>query len=127
MPATKPSSSNPLVAVSSKKGLDRAAEDLEAAAARHGLTVVAIHDLAPGIRGCRVYEVCHEGRARMARERQPDSAVLIPCRILLNTVDDGTRLVALRPSALLGILEGFEDLAEEMTRTIERALEEAAR
>ena len=127
MRAKKRQPSNPFLSASSKKGLDRAAEDLEDAAARHALSVVAIHDLAPGIRDCRVYEVCHAERAREARERMPDSAILIPCRILLTRVDGGTRLVALRPAALLGVLEGLEDVAEDLERTMERALKEAAR
>ena len=72
-----------LVAACSKKGLEETGEDLEGAAARHGLKVIAIHDLAPGLSDCRVYEVCHPRGARAAREVMPDAAILVPCRILL--------------------------------------------
>lgn len=117
----------PFLTESCKKALDRASEDLERAAARQGFCVTAIHDLAPGVTGCRVYEVCHSRRAREALEGRPEAAILVPCRILLVEEEGGTRLVALRPGALLGALPGMEELAEELEASVSSALKEAAR
>lgn len=116
-----------ILSTRTRKGLDRTAEDLEGAAARHGLFVVAIHDLAPGLAGCRVYEICHAKGARAALDRLPDAAILVPCRILLRSDGEGTRVTALRPAALLALLPGLEDLAEELERSVELAVSEAAR
>jgi uncharacterized protein (DUF302 family) len=116
-----------LLTARTAKGLDRTAEDLEGAAARHGLSVIAIHELAPGLAGCRVYEVCHARGARAARDRLPDAAILVPCRVLLRSEGEGTLVTALRPAALLRLLPGLEDLAEELEAAVEKTVSEATR
>ena len=118
---------NPILAVATNKGLERTAEDLESAAARHGLRVTAIHDLVPGDRNCRVYEVCHEACAKEALSRRPDAAILVPCRILLRSGADGTRLSALLPGAVLGSFPDLREMAGRLEGALRLALSEAVR
>jgi len=109
------------------KDLDRTGEDLERAAARHGLQVVSIHDLVPGMDGCRLYEICHEPSARAAAALMPEAAVLVPCRVLLTREEGRTSLAALRPDVLLEDLEDFEEIALDLSEVVMKIVAEAAR
>jgi uncharacterized protein (DUF302 family) len=78
-----------LYVIESSKPLDRVAEDLPVAVARHKFGVLGVHDLraklaekgVPFARECRIFEVCNPHQAKTVLEANLAISTALPCRI----------------------------------------------
>jgi uncharacterized protein (DUF302 family) len=122
--------------VESRKPLDQAAKDLEAAVARHKFGVLGIHDLKATMakkgvefaRECRIFEVCNPHQAKKVLEANLEISTALPCRISVYEEGGVTKLATIKPSAMLDLYSapGLKGVAQEVEATIEAIMAEAA-
>lgn len=126
-----------LLVADSKKSVERLAEDLPGACARHAFGVLGVHDLRAKLRekgqrydrACLVFEVCNPQQAKRALDAAPEISTALPCRVAVFETPDGrTRLATIRPTLLLDLFgaRGLADVAREVETALERILAEAA-
>ena len=126
-----------LIVVDSPKPLEGVVRDLEKAVARHKFGVLGVHDLraklaergVPFDRECRVFEVCNPQQARKVLEANLEISTALPCRISVYSEAGKTRLATIKPTALIALYGTLElrAVAEEVERTIQAIMTEAAR
>jgi uncharacterized protein (DUF302 family) len=122
--------------VESRKPLDQAVKDLEAAVARHKFGVLGIHDLKATMakkgvefeRECRIFEVCNPHQAKKVLEANLEISTALPCRISVYEEGGVTKLATIKPSAMLDLYSapGLKGVAQEVEATIEAIMAEAA-
>ena len=123
--------------VESKKSMDQLSKDLEAAVARHKFGVLGVHDLQETMakkgvefaRQCRIFEVCNPHQAKKVLEANLEISTALPCRISAYEEGGGTRLATIKPTAMIALYPNPElrGVAEEVERTLEAIMAEAAR
>ena len=126
-----------LYVIESSKPLDRVAEDLQEAVARHKFGVLGVHDLraklaekgVPFARECRIFEVCNPHQAKKVLEANPSISTALPCRISVYEEGGITKLATIKPTALIALYATPElkGVAEDVETTLERIMVEAAR
>jgi uncharacterized protein (DUF302 family) len=126
-----------LYVIESSKPLDRVAEDLQAAVARHKFGVLGVHDLraklaekgVPFARECRIFEVCNPHQAKRVLEANLEISTALPCRISVYEEGGHTKLATIRPTALIALYASpdLRDVAEEVERTLMAIMADAAR
>lgn len=126
-----------LYVIASSKPLDRVAEDLQGAVARHKFGVLGVHDLraklaekgVPFARECRIFEVCNPHQAKRVLEANLAISTALPCRISVYEEGGQTKLATIRPTALIALYASPElrDVAEEVERTLMAIMADAAR
>ena len=126
-----------LYVIESSKPLDRVAEDLQEAVARHKFGVLGVHDLrtklaekgVPFARECRIFEVCNPHQAKKVLEANPSISTALPCRISVYEEGGITKLATIKPTALIALYATPElkKVAEDVETTLERIMVEAAR
>jgi uncharacterized protein (DUF302 family) len=122
--------------VESRKPLDRVAQDLEAAVARHKFGVLGVHDLKATMakkgvafdRECRIYEVCNPQQAKRVLEANLEISTALPCRISVYEEGARTRLATIKPTAMIALYPNPElrGVAEDVEATVVRIMDEAA-
>ncbi len=123
--------------VESAKPLDHVAKDLEAAVARHRFGVLGVYDLrakmaekgVPFGRECRIFEVCNPHQAKRVLEADLEISTALPCRISVYEDGGKTKLATIKPTAMIALYRNPElkGVAEEVERTLEAIMAEAAR
>ena len=123
--------------IESSKPLDRVAEDLQEAVARHKFGVLGVHDLrvklaekgGPFARECRIFEVCNPHQAKKVLEANLSISTALPCRISVYEEGGITKLATIKPTALIALYATPElkGVAEDAAMTLERIIAEAAR
>ncbi|MBI2528372.1 MAG: DUF302 domain-containing protein [Candidatus Rokubacteria bacterium] len=123
--------------VESRKSMDQLSKDLEAAVARHKFGVLGVHDLRETMakkgvefaRPCRIFEVCNPHQAKKVLEANLEISTALPCRISAYEEGGGTRLATIKPTAMIALYPNPElrEVAEEVERTLEAIMAEAAR
>ena len=123
--------------VESRKPLDRVANDLEEAVARHKFGVLGVHDLKAKLaekgvvlsRECRIFEVCNPHQAKKVLEANLEISTALPCRISVYEEHGVTKLATIKPSAMIELYAtpGLKEVAQEVEATIEAIMAEAAR
>jgi len=123
--------------VESKKSMDQLSKDLEAAVTRHKFGVLGVHDLQETMakkgvefaRACRIFEVCNPHQAKKVLEANLEISTALPCRISAYEEGGGTRLATMKPTAMIALYPNPElkGVAEEVERTLEAIMAEAAR
>ena len=123
--------------VESKKSMEQLSKDLEAAVARHKFGVLGVHDLQETMakkgvefaRQCRIFEVCNPHQAKKVLEANLEISTALPCRISAYEEGGGTRLATIKPTAMIALYPNPElrGVAEEVERTLEAIMAEAAR
>jgi uncharacterized protein (DUF302 family) len=126
-----------LYVIESSKPLDRVAEDLQVAVARHKFGVLGVHDLraklaekgVPFARECRIFEVCNPHQAKKVLESNLSISTALPCRISVYEEGGITKLATIKPTALIALYATPElrKVAEDVEMTLERIMAEAAR
>jgi uncharacterized protein (DUF302 family) len=126
-----------LYVIESSKPLDRVAEDLQVAVARHKFGVLGVHDLraklaekgVPFARECRIFEVCNPHQAKRVLEANLEISTALPCRISVYEEGGHTKLATIRPTALIALFASpdLRDVAEEVERTLMAIMADAAR
>lgn len=74
----------------------------------------------------KILGACNPNLAHQALERDPSVSLLLPCNVVLEPVDHGTRVAAADPHELMPGPE-FADLADQAADRLEAALEQAAK
>jgi uncharacterized protein (DUF302 family) len=126
-----------LYVIESSKPLDRVAEDLQGAVARHKFGVLGVHDLkakmakkgVPLARECRIFEVCNPHQAKKVLEANLAISTALPCRISVYEEGGITKLATIKPTALIALYATPElkAVAEDVETTLECIMAEAAR
>ena len=106
--------------VESRKSVDQASMDLEAAVKRHGFGVLHVHDLATTLRSkgiafdeqCKVFEVCNPAQAAKVLSADMRLNMALPCRISVFTDKGTTKLGLIKPAAMLATLSNDPALAQ---------------
>jgi uncharacterized protein (DUF302 family) len=122
--------------VESSKPLDRVAQDLEAAVARHKFGVLGVHDLKATMakkgvafdRECRIYEVCNPQQAKRVLEANLEISTALPCRISVYEEGARTRLATIKPTAMIALYPNPElrGVAEDVEAVLVRIMDDAA-
>jgi uncharacterized protein (DUF302 family) len=102
-----------LYVIESSKPLDRVAEDLQVAVARHKFGVLGVHDL----------------KAKKVLEANLAISTALPCRISVYEEGGITKLTTIKPTALTALYPTpeLQAVAEDVETTLERIMAEAAR
>ena len=95
--------------VESRKSVDEIAEAFPEVAKSHQFGVLATHDLKEKMRekgvdferDCLIFEVCNPQRAKEVLEKDMNLSTMLPCRISVYRDGEVTRLVTLKPTALV--------------------------
>lgn len=122
--------------IESRKDVATAAKDLEEAVKRQGFGVLHVYDLkaklnekgVPFEKECRILEVCNPTQAARVLTQNMGLSLALPCRIAVYEEKGRTQIGTLRPTALLRMFPGGEDLtqvAQEVEDAIVRMMEEA--
>ncbi len=125
-----------LYVVETRKDVETAARDLEAAVKRNKFGVLHVHDLQKTLKekgvdfpnACRILEVCNPQRALQVLTGNMGVNMALPCRISVYREGEATKIGMIRPTALLALFPGSEKLkvvAEEVERETMRMIDEA--
>lgn len=122
--------------VDSKKSMEEASADLEAAIVRNGFGVMHVHDLGNTLRSkgvsfqnqCKVFEICNPVQASKVLAADLRINMALPCRISVFADASGTKLGLIRPMAMLkalsddpALLEVAQEVEEKTIRMIDEA------
>ncbi len=125
-----------LYIVETRKDVEAAAQDLEAAVKRNKFGVLHVHDLQKTLKekgvdfpnACRILEVCNPQRALQVLTGNMGVNMALPCRISVYREGGTTKIGMIRPTALLALFPGSEKLksvAEEVERETIHMIDEA--
>ena len=121
----------------SRKSVEEASKDLEAAVARHGFGVLHTYDFRqtqkekgfPIEQECRVLEVCNPRQAQAVLNHDMQLNMALPCRISVYEEAGQTRIGMIPPTDLLGLvskLDALRAVAGEVETAIRSMIDEAA-
>ncbi len=126
-----------LYVVESTKPLDRVADDLEQAVARHKFGILGVHNLKESMakkgvafeRECRIFEVCNPHQAKRVLETNLEISTALPCRISLYEEGGQTKLATIKPTVMIALYASpdLKGVAEEVEATLVRIMDEAVR
>lgn len=119
-----------------KKSVDQASADVEAAVGRHGFGVLHTYDFKAtlGSKGfelaneCRVLEVCNPKQASEILHDDMRMNMALPCRISVYEDGGETKIGMIRPTALLQLISDSEQLAraaKDVEQTVEAIIDES--
>ena len=125
-----------LYIVETKKDVETAARDLEAAVRRNKFGVLHVHDLQKTLKekgvdfpnACKILEVCNPHRAMQVLTQNMQVNMALPCRISVYQEGGTTKIGMIRPTALLALFPGSAELkpvAEEVEHETIRMIDEA--
>ena len=118
--------------VESKKSVDQAAEDLQAAVEKYHFGVLHVHNLRATMakkgvefpHECRIFEVCNPQQAKQVLTQDMNTNLALPCRISVWEEGGVTKIGMLKPTSLLGLISHSPELTkaaqavEEITESI---------
>jgi uncharacterized protein (DUF302 family) len=121
----------------SRKSVEEASKDLEAAVARHGFGVLHTYDFRQTLKEkgfpieqeCRVLEVCNPRQAQAVLNHDMQLNMALPCRISVYEEAGQTRIGMIPPTDLLGLvskLDALRAVAGEVETAIRSMIDEAA-
>lgn len=121
--------------VLSSKSVPDAAAAVEAALAERKFTVLWGLDVNATLekkgleldRTVRILEVCSAPRAKHAIETNPDVAYFLPCKIVVRSEAEGSRIGMARPTLMMAVLgdERLKELADEVEAVLAEAIQAA--
>jgi uncharacterized protein (DUF302 family) len=125
-----------LFEVASGKPLEQIAAGLEAAAARHGFGVMAVHNIKETMKKkgvdfegeCLIFEVCNPHQAKTVLEANGAISTALPCRISVYRAGEAYKLATILPTAMLALFGNpeLEPVAREVEEAIVAMMKEAA-
>jgi len=122
--------------VKSKKTVDQAATDFEAAVSRNGFGVLHTYDLKatlnskgiPFSNELRIFEICNPMRASEVLAADMEMNMALPCRVSVYEQDGNTLIGMISPKAMLSMLSdapGLEEVANQVESSIKTMIQEA--
>jgi uncharacterized protein (DUF302 family) len=125
-----------LYSVDTKKTIQDAGRDLEAAILKHRFGVMGVHNLREAMKSkgvdfdgsSLVYEVCNPQQAKKILESHPELSTALPCRISIYEVKGKVRLSTVKPSTLIRMYDAADlvQVAADIEETIIAIMNEAA-
>lgn len=117
-----------LIIVDTEKSVETAVQDLNAAIKRHGFGVLHTYDLKAKLKEkgidlpdeTRILEICNPQEAAKVLHQNMAVSLALPCRIAVYEENGRTRIGTIRPTALLALFPGSENLS-----TVARDVEDA--
>lgn len=121
----------------SKKSVEQAAGDLEAAVKHNNFGVLHVYDLKATLAGkgfdlpseCRIFEVCNPAQAVSVLAADIRLNMALPCRISVYQDHGQTKIGTILPTKLLGLLSsdpGLAATASDVEAAVVRIMREAA-
>lgn len=115
--------------VTSKKSVEQATVDLEAAVRQNGFGVLHQYDLKKTLAGkgvelpqeCRILDVCNPQQAARVLAADMGMNVALPCRISVYEDGGQTKLGMVKPTAMLASLSDSPEL-KRVAEDVERAI-----
>jgi uncharacterized protein (DUF302 family) len=125
-----------LAIVDTDKSVEAAVQDLNAAIKRHGFGILHAYDLKAKLKEkgidlrneSRILEICNPQQAAKVLNENMTVSLALPCRIAVYEEKGRTRIGTIRPTALLAIFPGAENLstvAQEVEDVILQIIDEA--
>jgi uncharacterized protein (DUF302 family) len=110
--------------------LDEAEAAVRAALADNGFGVLTEIDVAATLKAkldvdrpaLKILGACNPGFANRALELDPSAALVLPCNVVLEAADSGTRVSAVDPRSLMDT-PGFAELAGEAAASLQAAID----
>jgi len=125
-----------LFEIESQKTRAQIEEGIQAAAARHGFGVIAVHDLKETMKkkgvdfagDCLIFEVCNPHQAKKVLEANGAISTALPCRISVYRSGEGYKLATILPTAMLALFGNAEldPVAREVEDVILAMMRETA-
>lgn len=125
-----------LYTIETKKSVQDAGKDLEAAAVKHRFSIMGVHNLREALKSkgvdfngaCLVYEVCNPHQAKKVLEARPEVSTALPCRISIYEEKGKVRLSTVKPSALIRIYNAadLDEVAADVEDVLIAIMNEAA-
>jgi uncharacterized protein (DUF302 family) len=125
-----------LFEIASQKTRAQIEEGIQAAAARHGFGVIAVHDLKETMKkkgvdfagDCLIFEVCNPHQAKKVLEANGAISTALPCRISVYRSGEGYKLATILPTAMLALFGNAEldPVAREVEDVILAMMRETA-
>jgi uncharacterized protein (DUF302 family) len=125
-----------LKVVASRKSVQEIQQVFAAVCARHRFGVLGTINLRQNLkdkgmpfeRECLVFEICNPLQAQKVLEDNIAVSAALPCRIAVYQEDGGTKIAAIRPTALLGLFPNPElaPVAREVEEAMSRIMEDLA-
>ncbi|MBI4537418.1 MAG: DUF302 domain-containing protein [candidate division NC10 bacterium] len=127
-----------LYVVETRKDVETAARDLEAAVKRNKFGVLHVHDLQKTLKekgvdfpnACRILEVCNPQRAQQVLTNNMAVNMALPCRISVYREGGTTKIGMIRPTALLALFPdavSLKPIAEQVEQETMQMIDEAVR
>jgi len=119
--------------IESPKSIDEAARDLEKAARDVNFRILAVHNVQDTlaekgfeIEPLRIFELCHAGFAYKALSRDINTAMFMPCKIILRINNGRTMMTLVKPSMISRLLpdSGLRETAAEVEKQLIGILDE---
>ena len=109
---------------------DQAEAQIRAALAEHGFGVLTEIDVSATLKAklgidrspLKILGACNPGLAHRALELDPMASLLLPCNVVIEAIDGGSRVTAVDPRQLLDDPR-FESLADEAAAKLIAAIE----
>lgn len=117
------------------KPFEQVTSELEKLIPERGFRVLAIHDTKATlaekgfeIEPLKIFEVCNAGFAYKALGKNIDTALFMPCKIVVRSEKGKTHLALMKPSLIAEFLpgSGLEELAGEVEKQIIGIMNEVA-
>jgi len=125
-----------LFELTTNKSLEQIEQGLQAAAARHGFGVMAVHNVKDTMKKkgvdfageCLVVEVCNPHQAKKVLEANGAISTALPCRISVYRAGEAYKLATILPTALLRMFGNpeLEPVAREVEDVIVAMMKETA-
>jgi uncharacterized protein (DUF302 family) len=125
-----------LAIIESQKSVQEIARIFPEVCSRHKFGVLETFDLRHKLnekgvafdRDCLIFEVCNPQQAKKVLDANPAVSAALPCRISVYQDGGGTKIVTIKPTALLEIFHSpeLQPVAAEVEQVLLRIMQEVA-
>jgi uncharacterized protein (DUF302 family) len=122
--------------VETRKSVEQAVADLQAAVQRHQFGVLHIHNLQETLKkkgvdfpnACQILEICNPQKAKEVLTEDMDLNMALPCRVSVYSEGGRTKIGMIKPTAMLKALSDSPSLArtaQEVEEAVTKMIDEA--
>ena len=122
--------------VETRKSVEQAVADLQAAVQRHNFGVLHIHNLQETLKkkgvdfpnACQILEICNPQKAKEVLTEDMDLNMALPCRVSVYSEGGRTKIGMIKPTAMLKALSDSPSLArtaQEVEEAVTKMIDEA--
>ena len=122
--------------VTTKKSVEQASADLQAAVVAHKFGVLGVHDIKGTLNSkgvefdneCQVLEICNPFKAKAVLEEDMELNMALPCRVSVYSQAGQTRIGMINPTQMLEALSDspvLKQIATEVEQEMVKMIDEA--